>query len=372
MNGYFDNAATSYPKPQGVAEWICKYLSTGGSYGRAAHSKSHEVSKVVELARDMLASKVGVSNPENLIFCSSATEGANVLVMGLLKPKMRVFVDAMSHNAVMRPLQFLKSKLDLEVVFFPCFSDGFIDTSRISPSMANDIDFAIVNFVSNVNGVVQDIESIKAALGNVPIMLDASQAIGKLDFSVEKLGVDHLFFTCHKGLMGPTGVGCYYSKCLASMQPLKYGGTGSKSSSLEMPDFLPDKFEAGTPNILGIYGLVGALKDNVSKGHTKSDFLELISNIGRLPGVTLYGASDASRQSDLFSFCHSTLPNDDIAYRLDKQYNIQVRSGLHCSPLAHKTLGTFPSGLVRCSSSTFHTAGDLQYLYQSLKEIVGG
>lgn len=369
MNGYFDNASTSFPKPKEVGEWIEKYLATGGTYGRSGHRKCFEVAKVVENTRDLLSSLMGISRPENLIFCSSATEGSNAILGWFTFKNKRVLVDSMSHNAVMRPLHHLKQTIGLEYFFIPHFSDGLIDVERLKSMVDSTIDMVIVNHVSNVNGVVQNISEIRHAIGNIPLLLDGSQSAGKVQIKTNEWDVDYLFFTAHKGLLGPTGVGAFYAANPASLVPYKYGGTGSNSESELMPSYNPDRFEAGTPNSLGIFGLYGTLMANTTSVHSQNDFLHLLGRIKQLNSYEVYCARDIENQSELFSLRHKKRSNDELAFILDNDYNIQVRSGLHCAPFAHKALNTFPNGSVRISISPFHTKVDFENLYNVLESI---
>ncbi|WP_320053107.1 aminotransferase class V-fold PLP-dependent enzyme [uncultured Acetobacteroides sp.] len=369
MNGYFDNASTSFPKPKEVGEWIEKYLASGGTYGRAGHRKSIEVARVVEETRDLLSSLMGIAEPENLVFCSSATEGSNAVLSGFAFKNKRVLVDSMSHNAVTRPLHHLKESIGLECSIVPHFSDGLIDIDQLKSMVDSTVDMVIVNHVSNVNGVIQNIREIKNAIGDIPLLLDASQSAGKVPVKANEWGVDYLFFTAHKGLLGPTGVGAFYANNPSNLPPYKYGGTGSNSESELMPPYNPDKFEAGTPNSLGIFGLYGALTANLKSLHSQEDFYLLLEKIEQLKAYEVYCAQNRENQSELFSLRHRGKSNDELAYVLDRKYDIQVRSGLHCAPFAHKALGTFPNGSVRFSISPFHTTLDFENLYNVLEGI---
>ena len=369
MNGYFDNASTSFPKPQEVGEWIDRYLANGGTYGRAGHRKSIEVARVVEETRDLLSSLMGIFKPENLVFCSSATEGSNAVLSGFSFKNKRVLVDSMSHNAVTRPLYHLKEYIGLEYSIIPHFSDGLIDIDRLKSMVDSTVDMVIVNHVSNVNGIIQNVNEIKNAIGGIPLLLDASQSTGKVQIKTNEWGVDYLFFTAHKGLLGPTGVGAFYASNPTVLSPYKYGGTGSNSESELMPLYNPDKFEAGTPNSLGIFGLYGALVSNLSSLHSQDDFYLLLEKIKQLESYEVYCAQKRENQSELFSLRHRSKSNDELAYILDSKYNIQVRSGLHCAPFAHEVLGTFPNGSVRFSISPFHNKYDFENLYNVLEGI---
>lgn len=369
MNGYFDNASTSFPKPPEVGQWIDRYLKGGGTYGRSGHRKSFEVARVVEDTRDRMAALLGISNAENLVFCSSATEGANTLLQGITLKHKRVLVDAMSHNAVMRPLFHLRESAGVEYSTIPFHVDGTVDVEGLSKMMNSSIDLVIINHASNVNGIVQDIPSIKKVIGDVPLLLDTSQSAGKVDICADNWGVSYLFFTGHKGLLGPTGVGGFYASNPDLISPFKYGGTGSNSESEQMPSYNPDRFEAGTPNSLGIYGLYGALNASIKALHKPDDFVDFLSAVKALKQYEVYCAGCSAKQTELFSLVHRTKSNDELAFMLDQDFDIQVRSGLHCAPSAHKALGTFPQGTVRFAASPFHSKDDFEYLYRTLESI---
>lgn len=370
MNGYFDNASTSFPKPKEVEESICDYLLNGGTYGRSGHHKSFYVSKVVEHTRNILAQKIGIKRVENLIFCSSATEAANTVISGInFSSKGRVLLDSMSHNAVARPLFKQHNRNGVQIENLPHLADGELDIEQLKKMDITGVELIALNHVSNVNGVKQRIQQIKELFPDIPMLVDVSQSVGKEKIDAETWNVDYLILTAHKGLMGPTGVGGLYLKDPSTIEPLKYGGTGSRSDSLDMPDFTPDRFEAGTPNILGIFGLNGALISSITPSHCQSDFLDFISEIKRLNSYHFWGATRPENQAEVFSLTHRSLGNDIITYRLDTEFDIQVRSGLHCSPLAHQAIGTFPHGTVRFAPSMYHKPEDFEHLLSVLSQI---
>lgn len=370
MNGYFDNASTSFPKPDEVGRSILSYLSLGGTYGRSSHQKAFYVSKVIEDTRSLLAKRLGISNPENLIFCSSATEAANTIIQGFrFSAKGKILLDSMSHNAVARPIFRKYQQKGILIQEMPHLSDGFIDIESLSHVNTKNVELIVVNHASNVNGVKQNIQAIKECFGDIPLLVDVSQSIGKDTIDVGLWGADYLIFTGHKGLLGPTGVGGFYAKNTTLIDPFKYGGTGSLSESLEMPNFSPDKFEAGTPNIMGIFGLNGALNSKIEPSHSRSDYEDFLSEVKRLKSCIFFGAVDFANQSELFSLCHQNLSNADFAFRLDREFNVQVRAGLHCSPMAHKVIGTYPYGTVRFAPSLYHRKEDLNRLLAILFSI---
>lgn len=362
-NTYFDNASTSFPKPAEVQEYMAIYLAEGGTYGRAATQRNLNASRIIESTRSLLAEKLGIGRPEQLVFTSGATSAINTVLQGMDLRGRHVLVSPLEHNAVMRPLVALGA--DIEVL--ACESDGTILVDEISCKLRKNTAITIVNHQSNVNGVIQPIEEIKHVLGDIPLLVDASQSIGYVDFVVGD--IDFVAFAAHKGLMGPTGVGCLYMRSDTSIQPLIWGGTGSFSDSYTMPDILPDRFEAGTHNIVGIYGLYGALKANNKCCHSREHLLKLLQNITCLQMYSMHISNDLSRQGEVFSITHKYLNTSELSDVLYNKYGIEIRSGLHCSPLAHRSLGTFPSGTVRISLSKLHRNSDLDYLFDALKEI---
>lgn len=371
MNRYFDNGSTSFPKPPQVVGYITSYLQNqGGTYGRAAYQRVLETARMVENCRDRLAYLFGISNSENICFCANATIGINTILKGIDLRHPRILISPLEHNAVMRPLMELKKKQNLSIETLPACSDGSIDVKRISETTFHQAGLIIVNHQSNVSGVIQPIDQITKFKGKVPLLLDVSQSAGHIPILTDQWQVDYLAFTGHKGLMGPTGIGGFYSKDPDNLNPLVLGGTGSNSDSYEMPSFLPDKFEAGTPNITGIIGLLGAITNLPEPAYSQADLISLINRISSLNGITLLKAQESSRQGHLFSFYHSSIKPSVLARRLYEDYGIEVRSGLHCSPAAHQHYGSFPEGSVRVALSPYHTPADLDYFFYSLTEIL--
>lgn len=373
FNSYFDNGATSFPKPTAVAEYITRYLTEcGGTYGRSSYGRTVEATSGVEQCRDLLATSLGLPNANGLVLTSGATFGANMVLKGIGFKSGRVLVSPLEHNAVMRPLEQLckasNTRLKWEVL--PHFSDGIVDVEALRAINLSDVKLVIVNHASNVNGAIQPIEAIKKALGGVALMVDVSQSLGHIEVEAARWGLDYLFFTGHKGLYGPSGTGGVYIKEPQTVSPLVTGGTGSNSHSYDMPTTMPDIFEAGTPNIVGFYGLLGALENRPLKGHTPLDFKNFLSEIKTIPNITIYCANSYSNQIELFSVSSKTKKPSTIAFELLHGFGIETRSGLHCSPLAHRSLGTFSDGTLRISLSAYHTPSDLEQMLNALKEVL--
>jgi len=373
MNSYFDNSATSYPKPMEVASEISSYLTEGGgTYGRAAYGRVQKATAQVEKCRDMMATVMGVKDAEKISFTSNATTGLNAIFSGIgLQKSSRVWVSPLEHNAVMRPLWHLQQTVGISINTLPSLEDGYIDVEKLEEFSADEVDWLVINHLSNVNGVIQAMEKIAilARSKGWKIILDSSQSLGEIPVKASEWDLDFVAFTGHKSLLGPTGTGGFYAKDPALLQPTVFGGTGSLSDSYDMPLELPDKFQAGTPNVAGIIGLLAALENKPAPRHTRNDFLDCLNAIEKLPGVRMHRATHEERQGELFSLTHESLSPAELSQSLYDKYGIETRSGLHCAPLAHRTLGTFSAGTIRFSLSVYHTKDDLEYLLKALTDV---
>lgn len=370
MNHYFDNAATSFPKPKEVSQYISHYLDKqGGTYGRSAYKRVFDASANIETLRESVASLLGTRHSDRFFFTFNATVGLNTILSGMDLHDCHVLISPMEHNATTRPLLKIAKEKNVSFDILPHGIDGEIDTTKIDSVLKPSTRLIIVNHQSNINGVIQPLQKIKAICGNIPILIDLAQSAGHCKVELDNWDIDFAAFTGHKGLLGPSGTGGIYIKNPDLVNPFIYGGTGSNSESFEMPSFIPDKFEAGTPNVAGLTGLLGALENTPVPLHTKKDFTELLDNISSIPELTVYKAESIQKQGPLFSVNHCDYSCSELAHILYEKYNIETRSGLHCAPLAHKTLGTFPSGTVRFALSVYHTKEDFDYLVNALKKL---
>lgn len=370
LNTYFDNAATSFPKPRQVGEEIVKYLDEiGGSYGRSFYKRAFQVSTIVEETRSLLCQWIGTSDPSRIVFTNNATQAINTVLKGITFKSRKIAISPLEHNAVCRPLQSLSKKYNIEVKVLPSLKDGTINLEETSKIISPSIDLVVVNHEGNVNGVIQPIAEIKRIISDIPILLDCAQSLGHQKLEAEKRGFDYIAFTGHKGLLGPTGIGGLYIKQKESLEPLIEGGTGSNSESIDTPLFLPDKYEAGTPNLAGIFGLRAALLNRPSPGHSKADFMELIKSVQKIPGFSVYCAEDSLAQGNSFSIQSQKMDCAKVGQILFEQYGIETRIGLHCAPQTHRHLGTFPQGTIRICPSVYHQKEDFEYLIKALKKV---
>lgn len=366
---YFDNAATSFPKPPQVAEAITVYLNeSGGSYGRSAYPRAFSASRTVERLRDRMAALIGTSTAENVVFTSCATMALNTVIRGFTWKHKKVLHSALEHNAVMRPLFMMQQTQGIELETMPAHSDGSIDLPKLAQYDLSGIDLAVINHQCNVNGVIQPLEKLRALLGEIPVLVDASQSLGNTPVNADKWGLDFVAFTGHKSLLGPTGTGGLFMRDPSLIQPLIYGGTGSASDSYEMPVSMPDRFEAGTPNLAGLHGLLAAVENKPESNYQPADLSAMLAELRKLKGISVLAASEPERQGPVISVTCSHLEPGAFGDQLYQQSGIETRIGLHCAPLAHRQIGTFPAGTVRFAFSPYHKREDFEYLLEAVRK----
>jgi len=366
MNLYFDNSSTSYPKPSEVARAMKDCIDeVMGNYSRGGYYSNLCIAEKFYETRTMLAELFNIIKSENIIFTPNATVGMNYVLFGLDLRGKHILISPLEHNCVMRPLEYLRKNNNIKYDMLPAEKDGRIKIDSIEKSIQKNTALIIINHVSNVNGVIQDISNIKRVAPDIPLLIDAAQSAGAEEIDVVNWGIDYLVFTGHKSLFGPSGTGGFYIHNPESIKTLIHGGTGSLSDSYEMPAFTPDKFEAGTPNIPGVYGLWAALKH-----HPKSFDRELLSSffkhLKEQDYLNVYCAETIENQGSLFSITHKQLKLTDFANKLCTDHDIKTRIGLHCSPASHRFLGTYPEGTMRISFSAYHRASDLEKLKEAI------
>jgi len=374
---YLDNAATSFPKPKEAVNALNDFvLNVGGNPGRSGHTLSLEAARIIFETREKLAEFVGGRNSERLIFTQNGTESLNLAILGLLKEKDHIVTTSMEHNSVMRPLTFLEKEKGIRVSVAECSPEGLIDPDDLKKLIRKETRAVIVNHGSNVIGTIQQIYEIKRAIGDVLLILDACQTIGSFPIDVEHDGIDLLCFSCHKSLYSIQGLGALYIKEDVDLVPLRFGGTGSRSESIEQPTVLPDKFESGTPNTAAIASLSGGLDFIGDRGFTniidKKKMLRryIVEGLMAIDGIELYGPPLNSVITTLpvVSFnIKNTLPSE-TGYLLNKE-EIYTRVGLHCSPVAHKSIGTYPRGTVRIAPGYFTSREDIERFLEVVRNI---
>lgn len=376
---YLDQAATSFPKPPCVAARMAEYLTqVGANVNRSVYGAAQQAELVTLRLRQRLCELLDFADPTHVVLTPGNTWGLNLVLGGALHPGDHCIVSGMEHNAVMRPLQRL-AKQGVTFDRIPCDGEGFLDLSALEALFRPNTKLVVLAHASNVSGTVQAAAAVGrlCAAHGVPLCLDAAQTAGHLPLSFRELGLSALSVPAHKGLMGPQGLGALllapdFAKALA---PYVTGGTGSASDSEEQPDYMPDKFEPGTPNLPGIYGWEAALAFlqeigvEAVRAHDEALSCRFLAGIRDLPGVRLVGPADPARRVGVFSLDFVGQDNAEIAYRLEADYGIQTRCGLHCAPAAHKTLGTFPRGTVRFSTGWFTTESDIDTALTAVKAL---
>jgi cysteine desulfurase family protein len=379
---YLDNAATSFPKPEATLEAMMRYQrEIGGSPGRSGHRLSIEAGRIVHETREVLARLFNVDDPLRIVFTKNATEALNIALIGLLRPGDHVITTGMEHNSVMRPLRFLESRgIDLSVV--PCSDRGELDPDDIRAAFRPNTRAVVLTHASNVTGTimpVQEIGLLTRERGDIVLCVDAAQTAGALPIDVAAMSVDLLTFTGHKSLYGPQGTGgLYIRKGLdKKIAPLMRGGTGSRSEFEEQPDFMPDKYECGTPNTIGLAGLAAGaafiLEQGVEVVREKEEALALrfLNHLHDLRGdVTVYGPPVAQKRIPLISFNLRNITPSDAALYFDEQWGVMCRPGLHCAPAAHRTIGTFPHGTIRFSFGFFNTEAHADLAAEALRQLL--
>jgi cysteine desulfurase family protein len=374
---YFDNAATSWPKPETTVRAVESCLrETGGSPGRSGHSMSINTSRVIFNAREALAGLLGLDDPLRIVLTKNATEALNIAIFGLLKPDDHVITSSMEHNSVMRPLRAMEAT-GVELTVLPCSTAGELDPGVIVPAIKKNTKAIFLTHASNVTGTIMSVAEIGriAREHGLVFCVDAAQTAGALPIDIGAMNIDLLAFTGHKSLFGPQGTGgLYIRKDLDQIiSPLMRGGTGSRSEYEEQPDFMPDKFESGTPNTAGYAGLSAGIDFILSQGldtinaHEKRLTELFLQGIGAVDDVTIYGLKDASRRISVVSFNIRDIDPAKAALELDDRFGIMSRPGLHCAPSAHKTIGTFPAGTVRFSFSYFNTVEEINQAVEAVR-----
>jgi cysteine desulfurase/selenocysteine lyase len=307
---YFDNAATSWPKPKKYLKAVTEFAAKhAGNPGRSAHRMSVRAARIIEDARLKLATLFSIKDPSRIVFTKNATEALNLAINGYLFPGDHVVTTSMEHNSVMRPLRYLESR-GLSVTTCRCDSEGFLDIMEFERILRkNEIKLAIVCHASNVTGTIQDTQEITALCKkyNTKIMIDASQSAGIIDIDVEEMNIDLLAFTGHKGLLGSQGTGGLYISPGLMVSPLIRGGTGSKSDSEIQPDFLPDLYESGTANAIGLAGLSSSLDfimEHRSLIRKKEQYLmdRFINEITNIDKIRIYGPRDVAKTTAVVYF----------------------------------------------------------------------
>jgi len=377
---YFDNSATSWPKPPQVKEAMNRFIEEiGANPGRSGHFLSIEAARIIYEAREALSVLFHNKDSSRIVFTLNATESINLALKGLLKPRDHVITSSIEHNSVMRPLRDLEKK-GIELSIIPCSNEGMMDPQEVERKIQSNTRMVVLNHASNVTGTLLPIREVGqiARKYDLLFLVDAAQTAGAYPIDVEKDGIDLLAFTGHKSLYGIQGTGgLVIGERIdeKEMIPLKLGGTGSRSEFEEQPDFLPDRFESGTPNGVGIAALLTGVQFVMGRGveqirQNEMTLIEkLIMGLKKIPQVKLYGPEHQEDRIATLSFNFAHLSPSNGALGLEKEFGILCRPGLHCAPAAHHTIGTFPEGTIRFGLSAFNTEEEIETTIQAVSLI---
>ena len=374
---YLDNAATTYPKPECVYNAIMDCMKNySANPGRAGHKLAMKAAREIYDTRENIAKLFNVDNPMNIVFTNNATDSLNLAIKGIVNSGDHIITTSMEHNSVIRPIKSLE-KNNIENTVVECDKDGFLNIEDIKNAIKPNTKLIVTTHASNVCGTIIDIEAIGkiAKENNILYLVDASQTAGVYDIDTKKINVDMIAAPGHKCLLGPQGTGILYIREGLELNILKEGGTGSKSEDLFQPNLLPDKYESGTHNTPGIVGLNEGVKfilekgiDNIRK-HEEDLCNYMLNRLEEVPNIVIYGPKDSKKRAAVISINIGNMDSGEITFILDSEYDIATRSGIHCAPLAHKTLGTLEQGAVRFSLGYFNTKEDIDKAIDALKQI---
>lgn len=377
---YLDNGATSFPKPDKVYSSIMESMRTlGANPGRGGHKMALNASRAIYEAREVLKDFFNCTSPSEIIFTKNCTEALNIVIKGVLKDGDHVLTSSMEHNSVLRPIKALESK-GVEHTIINCDNSGVINLDDIKNNIRPNTKLIVLNYASNLIGSINPIRSIGEFLKekNIFFLVDAAQAAGSLEIDVNKDNIDFLASSGHKSLLGPQGTGILYIKegLENNINPLMEGGTGSKSQDFIQPHIMPDRFESGTPNLPAIIGLKSGVEyineiglDNIKK-HKENLITYFLEELSKIEQVKIYGPKDPKKIVSVISINISNLDSSEVSFILDEVYGIATRPGLHCAPLAHKTINTLEQGVVRFSIGYFNSLDDIKSAINAIKNIV--
>lgn len=374
---YLDNAATTFPKPRQVYEAVLDCMENyGANPGRAGHKLAMRAGREIYECRENIAKLLNVSNPMSIVFTHNATDSLNLAIKGVVKSGDHIITTSIEHNSVIRPIKALE-KNGVENTIVKCDKYGHLDPNDIKKAIKPNTKLIVTTHASNVCGTIVDIESVGniAKENNILYLVDASQTLGVYDIDVQKINVDIIAAPGHKCLLGPQGTGMLYIRDGLEVNILKEGGTGSNSEDLFQPNMMPDRYESGTHNTPGIAGLNAGVKfiletdiDKIRK-HEEELCEYMLTKLTEVPNIKIYGPLDSKKRAAVISINIGDIDSGEVTFILDDMYEIATRSGIHCSPLAHKTLGTLRQGTVRFSLGYFNTKEDIDKAVEALKHI---
>lgn len=374
---YLDNAATTFPKPKSVINKMVDCMTRyGANPGRSSHAMAIEGAKTIYETRELVAQLFNFDDPLRVIFTYNATDSLNMAIKGILQEGDHVITTSMEHNSVLRPIHQLRN-FGVDSTIVECNEEGLININDIESAIRSNTKLVVTTHVSNLTGSIFPIKEIGRICKryNIFYLVDAAQSAGVLDIDMKECNIDMLAAPGHKGLLGPQGTGVLLVGKNIDLRQLKEGGTGSESSNLNQPNFYPDKLESGTPNLPGIAGLNAGIKyilDNGIKSiysHEKKLLDLLIDELLKNPKIEIYGPKDKNQRCCVLPLNIRGMDSSELAFILDNKYKIAVRPGLHCAPLAHRSIRTQSIGAIRLSIGPFTKMQEIIYTVNALNEI---
>lgn len=378
---YFDQAASTFPKPPEVAEAVYEAITTySANPGRGSHALARKAATIVDETRSHLASFLGCSDPKQVLFCSSATHAINLALKGFpFESGDHVIATSFEHNAVRRPLEAVREEKGIEVTYInPLAGNPQVELGK---AINGHTKLLVLTHASNLTGQIFPLDELVdcAKENGINVLLDASQTAGILPINMQEQSIDMVAVAGHKGLLGPQGIGALLVEGNIELTPQVQGGTGYNSHSIEQPDIWPEKFESGTLNIPGIAGLkaaIQALEDlGLEEVVSRETLLvkHCLTGLNEIEGITVYGPKSLEDRLGVIAFNVDGISSQEIALILDQHYQIAVRAGIHCTPLSHEVIGTISiGGAVRVSFSIYNTKEEVDTFLQAMKEIVEG
>lgn len=378
---YFDNGSTSFPKAPGVGEAIAELLNQGAfNINRGGYEGAYEVAERVLETREMLAKLFHAGSSRQVVFTPGITWSLNIFLQGFLREGDHVIVSGLEHNAVMRPLENLRRNRGITYDVAGTSDEGEVSAEDVEVKIKENTRLVLLLHASNVCGTLLPIEEIGEVCRRRKIFfaVDTAQSAGAIPVDMQKAGIDFLAFTGHKGLKGPQGIGGFLisHELDQEVYPVILGGTGSRSDSFLQPDTLPDKYESGTLNLPGIIGLNASLsylrKVGIDKVRKKKELLtgQFLDGVSGLEGVRIVGKQSMENRTAVVSLDFAGIDNAMAAFWMEQEYGIMTRVGLHCAPLAHQSLSTFPQGTVRFSFSEQNTEEEIETGIKAVKEVL--
>lgn len=376
---YLDHAATSWPKPPQVWEAMKRAIEEAGANpGRGSHRMAINASRVLYNTRCALSGFFGVDNPNDIVLASNTTEALNLAIKGYLQAGDHVIATMVEHNSVRRPLEYLKRTLGISIDYMPVDEEGNIDLLKVERAFRSNTRLVVCNHSSNLLGSILPVGELgeMAARHRAVLLVDAAQSAGRLPIDVRAMNIGMLAFPGHKGLLGPQGTGGLYISPGIDLEPLMHGGTGGHSEAVEQPDVRPDRYEAGTPNTMGYAGLQAGVQ--IVQSRTTDSIYQhewalaqyLMDGLASMGGFRILGPGLDNPRTGMVSFVTEKMEAAQLAFRLDREYGIAVRAGLHCTPLAHQAAGTGDTGALRASVGMDTSGEDIETLLRGLKEIL--